>query len=77
MPHCKEFILAFLYCVSLSLEQPLKIMPRAIYRNLLVVQWLRPHAPNEGGPGQGTGCRMPQLKIPSAAMKTQCSQIKK
>ena len=72
MPHCKEFILAFLCCVSLSLEQPLKIMPRAIYRNLLVV-----HAPNEGGPGQGTRCRMPQLKIPSAAMKTQCSQIKK
>ena len=39
----------------------------------LVVQWVRLHAPNAGGlgsiPGQGTRSRMPQLKIPQAAMK--------
>ena len=47
----------------------------------LVVQWLRLCAPNAGGPGsipgQGTRSCMPQLKIPSAATKTQCSQINK
>ena len=40
----------------------------------LVVQWLRLHAPNPGGPGsipgQGTSSHMPQLKIPHAVMKT-------
>ncbi|TEA41399.1 hypothetical protein DBR06_SOUSAS7910076, partial [Sousa chinensis] len=43
----------------------------------LVVQWLRLHAPNAGGPGLipdwGTRSHMPQLKIPHAATKTQCS----
>ena len=54
----------------------------------LVVQWLRLHAPNAGGPGsipgQGTRSLMPQLKIPHAskkfshaATKTRCNQIKK
>ena len=37
----------------------------------LVVQWLRQHAPNAGGPGvipgQRTRSHMPQLKIPCAA----------
>ena len=52
----------------------------------LVVQWLRLHAPSAGGcgsiPGQGTRFHMPQLrvcilqlKIPSAATETWCSQI--
>ena len=55
-----------------------------------MVQWLRLHAPNTGGPGsipgQGTRSHMPplsskvqmlQLKIPHATTKTQCSQKKK
>ena len=48
----------------------------------LVVQWLRLHAPNAGGPGlipgQGTRShmlqlrvRMPQIKIPHATSKTE------
>ena len=45
----------------------------------LVVQWLRQHAPNAGGPGvipgQRTRSHMPQLKIPCAATKTWHSQI--
>ena len=40
---------------------------------LLVVQWLRFHTPNAGGPGlipgQGIRSHMPQLKIPHAATK--------
>ena len=53
----------------------------------LVVQWLRLHAPNAGGPGsipgQGTRSRMSQLrvhmlqlKLPHAAMKdpAHCSE---
>ena len=47
----------------------------------LVVQWLRLHAPNAGAlgsiPSQGPRSHMPQLKIPSAAMKTWHSQVKK
>ena len=54
----------------------------------LVVQWLRLHAPNAGGPGsipsQGTGSHMLQLRIPHvatkishAAIKSQSSQIHK
>ncbi|TEA33367.1 hypothetical protein DBR06_SOUSAS8010242, partial [Sousa chinensis] len=39
----------------------------------LVVQWLRLHAPNAGGPGSipswGTRSHMSQVKIPHAAMK--------
>ena len=48
-----------------------------------VVQWLRLHASNAGGPdsipGQGTRSRTPQRrsKIPSAATKTWISQINK
>ena len=53
----------------------------------LVVQWLRFHTPNAGGPGSipggGTKSHMPQLSVhmlqikkPSAAMKTEYSQIK-
>ena len=45
----------------------------------LVVQWLRFHAPNAGGPssipGQGTSSHMPQLKILCSTTKIQCSQI--
>ena len=45
----------------------------------LVVQWLRLCIPNAGSlgsiPGQGTRSHMLQLKIPYAAMKTQCNQI--
>ena len=52
----------------------------------LLVQWLRLHTPNAGGPGsipgQGTRSHMLQLnipytemKIPLAATKTQHSQI--
>ena len=41
----------------------------------LGVRWLRLRAPNAGGPasipGQGTRFHMPQLKILSAAMKTE------
>ena len=47
----------------------------------LVVQWLRLHASNAGGPGlipgQGTRSHMLQLKIPHAATKTWHSQINK
>ena len=54
----------------------------------LVVQWLRLHTPNAGGPGlipgQEIRSRLPQLrvhmlqlKIPCAATKTQHSQINK
>ena len=36
----------------------------------LAVQWLRPHAPNAGGPGsipgQGTRSYMPQLRVSAA-----------
>ncbi|TEA31306.1 hypothetical protein DBR06_SOUSAS710061, partial [Sousa chinensis] len=50
----------------------------------LVVQWLRLHAPNAGGPGsipgQGTRCHMPQLrshvpqlKITHTATKIPCA----
>ena len=41
----------------------------------LVVQWLRLHVPNSGGPGsipgQESRSHMPQLKTPHAAMKTE------
>ena len=47
----------------------------------LVVQWLRLGTPHAGGPGaipgQGTRPYMPQLKIPRAATKAWCSQIKR
>ena len=47
----------------------------------MVVQWLTLHAPNAGGlgpiTGQGARSHMLQLKIPSAATKTQHSQRKK
>ena len=47
----------------------------------LVVQWLRLGAPHAGGPGvipgQGTRSHIPQLKIPRAATKAWCSQIKR
>ena len=37
-----------------------------VCRDFLVVQWLRPHAPNAGGlsliPGRGNRSHMPQLK---------------
>ena len=40
----------------------------------LVVQWLKLHVPNSGGPGSTPGqesrSHMPQLKTPHAAMKT-------
>ncbi|TEA30144.1 hypothetical protein DBR06_SOUSAS4810005, partial [Sousa chinensis] len=53
---------------------------KSVARTSLVVQWLRLHAPNAGGPGliPGRGTRshilqlrlrMPQLKIPHAATK--------
>ena len=52
-----------------------------ILRTSLAVQWLRLHTPSSGGPGlipgQGTRSHMLQLKIPHAASKTWCSQIKK
>ena len=47
----------------------------------LVVQGLRLHTPNAGGPGsisaQGTRFYLLQLKILHAATKTQCSQVNK
>ena len=47
----------------------------------LVVQWLRLHTPNAGGPGsipgQGTRSHMQQLKILYAATKTWHIQISK
>ena len=50
------------------------------YGTSLVVQRLRLHAPNAEGwgliPGQGTRSRMPQLKIPHAALKIQHSARK-
>ena len=45
----------------------------------LVTQWLRLQAANAGGlgsiPGQEARSHVPQLKIPCAAPKTQCSHI--
>ena len=53
----------------------------AIWGNSLAVQWLRLCTPSSGGPGlipgQGTRPHLLQLKIPHAAAKTCCSQIKK
>ena len=47
----------------------------------LVVQWLRLHAPNAGGPasilGQGTKILHATTKSLHAATKTQCSQVNK
>ena len=47
----------------------------------LVVQWLRLHAPNAGGPvsipGQGTGSHMLQIKVLHATTKAWHSQINK
>ena len=52
----------------------------AIWGNSLAVQWLRLCTPSSGGPGlipgQGTRPHLLQLKIPHAATKTCCSQIK-
>ena len=49
--------------------------------NFPVVQWLRLHAPNAGGPGwipgQGTRSHMPQLMTLTATAKTQCNHINK
>ena len=46
-------------------------------QDFLVVQWLRLHTSKAGGPGstpgQGTRFHTPQVKIPCATMKTQCS----
>ena len=47
----------------------------------LVVQWLKLHSPNAGGPGsipgQGIRSHTPQLRILHFAAKTWCSQINK
>ena len=47
----------------------------------LVVQWLKLHTPNAGGPGlipgQETTSHTLQLKMPHATTKTQHSQINK
>ena len=36
----------------------------------LVVQWLKLHSANGGGPGQGTRTHIPQLRVPHASAKT-------
>ena len=52
---------------------------KEVFATSLVVQGLRPWAPNAGGPGsisdQGTRSHVLQLKILSASAKTQCNQI--
>ena len=46
----------------------------------MVVQWLRLHASNAGGPGSipgwGTGSHMPQLKVCMPQLKVSCASIK-
>ena len=77
------FSLLLLITVTLS-----KFMIIIFWGSSLVVQQLRLRTPNAGGPGsipgQGPRSRMPQLKVPHAAMKvlhtatkTQLSQINK
>ena len=55
------------------------LLLEVLIRTSLVVQWLTFQAPSAGSPdfipGQGTKPHMPQLKIPHATTKTQCSQI--
>ena len=62
--------------ISINGVQPFK---RCDLGTSPVVQWLRLHAPNEGGrgsiPGRGTGPHMPQLKIPHVTTETWRSQI--
>ena len=62
--------------LSLQLKQSYIAFPctKACSRgNSLVVQWLKLHTPNAGGPGsipgQGTRSRMPQVKILHATTK--------
>ena len=67
---------------SLCLNCPSLLPPMQLSsKDFLVVQWLRRHATNTGGPGsipgQGTRSCMAQLKIPCATTKTWCSQINK
>ena len=51
----------------------------AILGASLVVQWLRLHSPNAGGPGlisgQGTGSHMLQVNIPHVTTKTSYKYI--
>ena len=72
--------------VSLKLFQNKKFVLKISRGTSLVVQWLRLCAFSAGGqgsiPDQGTRSQMlqlrirvPQLKIPHAATKTQCNQI--
>ena len=67
----------WLKCIEVVYGQALKFVPGLSCGS--VVQWLRLHSPNAGGPGsipgQGTRSHMPQLKIPHAATKTWCSHI--
>ena len=77
-------------CWCHTLEQNLKVYSIKIFwrGTSLVVQSLRQHDHNVGGPGlipgQGTRSymlqlrvRMPQLKVSCAATKTQCHQMNK
>ena len=61
----------------IALDQELDVS----FGTSLVVQWLKLHSPNAGGPdsipGQGIRSHMPQLKILHVAAKTWCSQINK
>ena len=63
---------AFTYVLSFLHDSLMRYHPHLLIRKLklrtsLVVQWLRLHALNEGGPGstpdQGTRSHMPQLRI--------------
>ena len=76
-----------LNCILCSLEvRKSRMQEGKQCRTSLVVQWLRLHSPNAGGPGsipdQGTRSRMLQLKIlhdpteiPCAPTEIRCSQI--
>ena len=56
--------------------QPMKDLSKPV----LVVQWLRRHAPNAGGPcsipGQGTKSHVSQLRVQMLQLKTQSATTK-
>ena len=60
----------FISKLWLTLHKPIKNILRG---TSLVIQWLRLHAPNAGGPGsipgQGTRYHMPQLRVRMPQLK--------
>jgi len=77
LPHCRQILYQLSYKGS-PMVCTLGKKKGSWTGIFLVVQWGRLWACDAGGlgsiPGQGTRSHMPQLKIPHAATKTQCSQ---